>query len=359
MIDHSDLLPEEKPRLPPPTSDAFSWRRVITQLRHASVRDLAFLLLSPPLLHPGHPRWHGKVQEFTEEELRIWRRWLLIQDMVPEGLERFLAQENASGGDSAQPASSAQRLGRYAEQLLAFALSNAPTELGIQLIARNVQLVNAGARTTSGELDFVIERHGAVEHWELAVKFYISTGTASLDDFVSPASLRSGAQESRTIHQLDSLGTKLGHLFEKQLALEKLLDQSQAPEFNVPAPITVSRAYLRGWLFYPAYARGLSSSSVPFDWGLHPQHPHGIWLKNEDGPTLNAGSWLELPRLGWLSPAKVARNKATREYPTAVLKPATDATVSHPSLWAQMRKHDDGTRQELQRVFVVPTVSTP
>jgi hypothetical protein len=330
---------------------------VITQLRHPSVRDLAFLLLSPPLLHPGHPRWKGAVQEFTEEELRVWRRWLLIQDMAPEALERFLTHESSSNENSP----SRLRLGHYAEQLLAFALSNAPSELGLTLIARNVTLVAAGSRTTSGELDFVVERHGVVEHWEMAVKFYLCIGNQSLEDFVAPAALgASSAMNSVSSPQntaRDSLGGKLAHMFDKQLALDALLRQSQTPEFDIPGSITMSRAYLRGWLFYPAYARGYAASSVPIDWGLHPQHAHGIWLKEEDATTLKPGSWMELPRLGWLSPARIARNK-NREYPAVTLGLASDTVAHGPSLWAQMKKDDKGARQELQRVFVVPSVKT-
>ncbi len=355
MIDNTDLLPEEEPRLAPPSSDAFSWRRVITQLRHASVRDLAFLLLSPPLLHPGHPRWKGAVQEFSEEELRVWRRWLLVQDMAPEALERFLTHEAASNESSP----TRLRLGHYAEQLLAFALSNAPPDLGLTLIARNVTLVAAGSRTTSGELDFVVERHGVVEHWEMAVKFYLCIGNQSLEDFVAPAALAAniaGNAGSALQHSaIDSLGSKLAHMFDKQLALDALLKHSETPEFDIPGSITVSRAYLRGWLFYPAYARGYAASSVPTDWGLHPQHAHGIWLKEEDAATLKPGSWMELPRLGWLSPARIARNK-NREYPAVTLSSAEETASHGPSLWTQMKKDDKGARQELQRVFVIPSM---
>ncbi len=342
------IFPDEKPNPLALSADAFSWRRVLSQLRHASVRDLAFLLLSPPLLHPAHPRWHGAVQVFSEAELRVWRSWLLVQDMAPAALERYLAQMH--DGQSA----SNLRLGHYAEHLLAFALSNAPQELSITLLARNVPLRSKnGTRDTLGELDFVLERQGHVEHWELAVKFYLCAGTKSLEDFVSPAAL--GAPKTTELNpkaRHDTLAYKLAHVFDKQLALQAMLSEADAPEFNFTAPITKSFAYLRGWLFYPGFAAGLSPASTPAAWGLHPQHPHGIWLRQAQAAELKAGSWMELPRLGWLSPARVVRDKATRLYPAL----AFNSAASDTSLWAQMKKQDDGSRQELQRVFVVPTL---
>jgi uncharacterized protein len=354
QFENSDLLPDDKPRLAPPVGDTFSWRRVLSQLRHASVRDLAFLLLSPPLLHPQHPRWQGAVQEFSEDELRLWRNWLLVQDMAPAALERFLAQEA-----SAMPAGAHLRLGRYAEQLLSFALMNAPPELEITLLARNVQLKTKSGHTTTGELDFVIERQGAVEHWELAVKFYLCIGNKSLEDFVSPASLQSPNPLAATSNaSADTLGAKLAHLFDKQLMLDSLIERSEAPEFDVAGSITTSKAYLRGWLFYPAFAQGLSAASVPSAWGLHPLQPHGIWLKDDDAATLHPGSWLELPRLGWLSPARLTRNKSDREYSNVVLPAHTANGVKRPSLWAQMKKREDLTRQELQRAFVIPSAGS-
>jgi hypothetical protein len=32
-----------------------------------------------------------------------------------------------------------------------------------------------------------------------------------------------------------------------------------------------------------------------------------------------------------------------------------NSSATDTSLWAQMKRQDDGSRQELQRVFVVPT----
>jgi uncharacterized protein len=345
-----DLLPDDKPRLAPPVGETFSWRRVLFQLRHAAVRDLAYLLLSPPLLHPQHPRWQGAVQFFTEEELQVWRSWLLVQDMAPTALERFLAQESSN-----LPLGAPVRLGRYAEQLLGFALMNAPPDLHIHLLARNVLLKTKNEKTTAGELDFVIERQGVVEHWEMAVKFYLCIGNKSLDDFVSPAAFQFPNSPS------DTLGTKLTHLFEKQLALHSLMQRAEVPEFADSGPITRSLAFVRGWLFYPAFAQGLSAASVPNAWGLHPLHPQGIWLKDSEAATLNPGSWLELPRMGWLSPARLTRNKADREYANVVLPTqATQAThaMKAPSLWAQMKKREDLSRQELQRAFVIPSQGT-
>jgi hypothetical protein len=308
-----------------PADSGPSWRNTLARLTHPAVRDLAFLLLSPPLLNPNSPRWHmgdePGVQQWTSDELTAWRRWLFLLDAMPERLERALAETPAS------------RLGRYAEQLLGFALSNPPSDIAIELLASHMPVLARNGHGTAGEIDFVVSHDGRVEHWELGVKFYLATGNQSLEDFVGP-----------TRH--DTLGHKLIHLFDQQM-------QRPLPdEFTGGARVTRRLAYLRGWLFYPAFAVGLSPAAVPAKWGLNPDHPAGVWLEDEDATLMRHGSWLLLPRLSWLSPAKVQRGIDGR-YPTYHLSDSAPLPRA-PELWVNLTKREDGARHELQRAFLVP-----
>lgn len=286
---------------------ALSWRRVLHQLREPAVRDLGFVLLSPSLLQPGHVAWGEAVAVWDDEEWSAWRRWLFTQDLAPQRLAAHLAEAPA------------QRLGRYAEQLLSYALANAPPEIKLHLLSSRQVLSRAGQ--TTGELDFVLERHGVVEHWELAVKFYCQEGPATLDSFASPEG-----------H--DTLADKIEHLFERQLP------RQPAPQFP---QADRARAYLRGWLFYPARAPSAGRFEAL---GLNPQHPGGTWLLEHEVGLLKQASWVPLPRLAWLPPASIGRDTAGN-YPALHLPPP-----GRTSLWAQVAKRTSGLREEVQRVMV-------
>lgn len=290
------------------TLEAPTWQRVLQQLQHATVRDLAFLLLSPSLLQPGYPAWEDAVAQWPADDWAAWRRWLFTQDLAPQRLQAHVAE---------QPA---QRLGRYAEQLLGFALAHAPPELGIRLLSSHHVVAESGV--TAGELDFVIERRGVVEHWELAVKFYCQQGDLSLQSFASP--------DGR-----DTLADKLQHLFERQLPLQPVAGVPRADR---------ALAYVRGWLFYPAQ----SPAAGRFDaFGLHPSHPRGSWVDESEVGALKQGSWVPLPRLAWLPPATVRRD-AQGHYPLLTMHGHARA-----SLWAQVAKRSSGVRDEVQRVMVL------
>lgn len=121
-------------------------------LESADVRSLAALLTAPPLWTSG-----------CELDVRVLLgeqgfRYLLELDASPEPLHQWLA---------ARPS---ERLGFYAENLLAFWFAHAPHS---RLLAHNLP-VFSGSRMT-GALDFVVELSGCLYHIELAVKYYGDT----------------------------------------------------------------------------------------------------------------------------------------------------------------------------------------
>ena len=124
------------------------------QLRTPTVRDLAWVILSPPLL--AETQWPH-------------RHPLSGSDWVqqPEALEAFLKQLDQDGSALSDwlARSSTRRLGLYYERLWQFAIQQAP---GVELLEANLPIQGEGR--TLGELDLLLgDRHG-VHHVELAIK---------------------------------------------------------------------------------------------------------------------------------------------------------------------------------------------
>ena len=239
------------------------------------LRDLAWLLTSPPLLSLAPQAYSATVQRFTPEQTQAINAWLLQQNGAD--LLNFILQ--------AQPTSAPMRLGRYAERLMLYFFSHCAL---LQLIAANVPLRQTATdslqtHTTLGEFDFLLtDNTGTHWHWELAVKFYLyhpsATTAAKADDFKGPAGK-------------DTLALKLNKMFSRQL------------QHQPPAPYQRSdwqpAAYARGWLFYPFEDKNTLGA------GLNPQHGRG-WWENLDSFTQQRmfdtdSRFVHLPRLFWLS----------------------------------------------------------
>ena len=154
------------------------------QYKRPFVRDLAFALACPDVLQQWvspdpnlvsppisvhHPQfWLNHYQKYAE------RLAQLDNSPAYQDLTRYLMSRP-----------SPYRLGFHFEGLIHFWLEDG-YRLGIhgyQVLAHNVQLYN-GMQTT-GELDFIIKNHQSneVEHWELAIKFYL--GSAPYDQFAN------------------------------------------------------------------------------------------------------------------------------------------------------------------------------
>ena len=218
------------------------------------MRDLAAALLSPPLLinapvrlrHPlAGSVWFSQPNTLTD--------WLEAQNSDPHDLIAWL---------NLQPT---QRLGRYYEKLWGYALQHAPD---IHVIAQN--LVIQGAQQTLGELDMLYEDAQGVHHLELAAKFYLA-----------PAKAHSHAQDWRGPDSRDSLADKLNRLANHQLRLtEQPLVQEHLRALGIGR--IQSSAWLGGMLFTQQCFTHLAR------WQYH-----GV---------LDEGIWVEVPKLGWLTP---------------------------------------------------------
>ena len=123
--------------------DAIWWR-----LSNPHIRALASVLVAPALWRTG--------RELSVRELLGERGFRYLLDL--DDNKSFRLPENVGN----------PLLGKYAENLLAFWLANAPHS---RLLGRNVQLFNLKNQLV-GELDFVAQLNGRIYHIELACKYF-------------------------------------------------------------------------------------------------------------------------------------------------------------------------------------------
>jgi uncharacterized protein len=291
--------------------------------------DLAWLVQSAPLLSLTPQRFSAPVQAFNPVDTAAISVWLAQLNQAH--LHDYVAQ--------ALPSKAPMRLGRYAERLMEYFLR----ESGLfELLAANLPL-RAGAaadkaHTTIGEFDYLIkDARGAAWHWELAVKFYLchaQGNSAQAHDFKGPAGK-------------DTLGLKLGKVFDKQL------------QHRAPAPYDTvtwqASAYARGWMFYP-----FASEATPCD-ALNPQHLRGWWLSAAQftSSRFESDYFVHLPRLHWLAPYQfdelpVMNQSQAADYLTQHWRSSELKQAGAGVMLACVAQQNDRW-VELSRGFVMPT----
>lgn len=228
-----------------------------------ALRDLRWLLLSPPLLNRRAGIFTAPVQAFEEDERARITVWLDGLDAAPRPLATHLAGPRPGA------------LGRRAEQLLRFFLRHGPTH---RLLAAHLPVRDA-AGATQGEIDFLVEDlRGDRWHWELAVKFYLCTrltGHATPREFIGP-------------NGREVFADKLDRLFGRQLVLDP------PPPWHRQA--WRRAAFVRGWMFYAPGAQVKSRF-------LADDHLRGLWVPAGAETLALPGPLLPLPRARWMSPA--------------------------------------------------------
>ncbi len=293
------------------------------RLRQPAVRDLAWALLSPPLLvNAPWPQRHPLSGSGWVADPGALQAWLVQLDGDPAPLLDWLAR------------SASHRLGVYYERLWQFALQQAP---GVELLAANLPIRQGGH--TLGELDMLLRDHEGVHHLELAIKFYLGPDQG---DGLDPAHwLGPGCH--------DRLDRKLTHLAEHQLPISSRAESRDALA-GLGLDRVQARLWLGGYLFYPWHAHADSPE------GAHPGHLHGHWLHQRDWPAFHAshavGHWQLLPRQAWLGPARLASAEVwtpaqLRDW-LAALDPQAQA-----QLMVRLEPGADGDWQEAQRAFLV------
>lgn len=330
---------------------------LLERLDDSAVRDLAWLLFSPPLLREQPPL--GKLANAfeTPAEATATAAWLLALDRDAEPLRQAIA------------ASRLTRLGRYAECLLAYFLAHGPAT---RLVAANVALRRAGR--TLGECDFLLQTaSGRRQHWELAVKCYLHLGAqaASLADYVGP-------------NLQDRFDLKLARLLEHQLPLSA---RDEFASLGHAGPWD-ARMFVKGWLFYrwdEGEIVGGGASAYPD--AVDPLHARGFWITRAQWPRFAAQrssaarivgasapdssrarsavlrhgpaeAWAVLPRLAWLAPRFSSEGDGAAGLSTAQALADRLAQRDDPTMVAAFVRAEGGDRllrwQECARGFVVP-----
>ena len=237
----------------------------LASLHDPLVRDLAWALHSPPLLietddlgWPNHADTAQRLQSLNSD---------------PTPLHNAVMAQRSG------------RLGLYFEALWQFWLADNPD---YALLANNMQIQVNG--TTSGELDIIVQdRHNRqLQHWELAVKFYLGIGdTSATSAWIGP-----NAQ--------DRLDRKLQHLRNHQLPLLQY-PETQAQLAAAGWDIQQQRLILKGRLFYPL------QQTAPAPLGASPDHLRGWWAQPEDFLAhfeTTSLQWQLLSRQHWLAPLR-------------------------------------------------------
>ncbi|UZJ61970.1 DUF1853 family protein [Pseudomonas sp. KU26590] len=314
-------------RYPAPMTNPFPTLSALPrQLRTPTVRDLAWVILSPPLL--AETRWPQ-------------RHPLSGSDWVqhPEALEAFLQKldRDNSALDDWLARTSTRRLGLYYERLWQFAIQHAP---GVELLAANLPIQGEGR--TLGELDLLLRDSQGVHHVELAIKLYLGLQNKDGDD---PAHwLGPGA--------LDRLDVKLAHLNQHQLPMSARPESTAMLAARGVDTFSAS-LWLGGYLFYPWPPHPWPETAASPQ-GAHPEHLRGKWLHQQNWPgyaeqTLE-GRWQLLPRPAWLAPARCDEAWTPRQFQDwlEALDPLAPA-----QLLVRLIRHADGHWEEAERLFLV------
>lgn len=255
----------------------------LANLKHPHVRNLAWLLACPPLLcgWPDECTLPHPIDldtpDFWLNHAQVYQTRLLALDQDPSPLLQAIAQRKST------------RLGLYAESLLYFWLTDGEPQQyhPYTLIERNIQLFDDQQQTT-GELDFLVRNHSnhQVEHWELALKYYLHTP----NPHTTPQNICAASPYAwEGLNSNDSLGRKVAHMLSKPFQNTHVANQR----------IEKRKAILKGRLFTSAH-----TASTLQKW-IEPLHLQSYSLQGNwhripatDKPPTH---WHLLPRSYWLA----------------------------------------------------------
>ncbi len=266
-------------------------------------RDLTWALRSPALPCAGTSAWQDQP-------------WFDSLARLQEPIHSSLPKQH--------------RLGYYFEDLIEAFISATP---GYNLIKRGLQVFGE-ARRTVGEFDLLVETPSGLEHWELAVKFYLLAGDSNDPyHFFGP-------------DPSDQLGKKLAHMQDRQLQLAGTpAGQDALRELGI-SEVTV-RGWMKGRLYYPVsdFINNLSA----FPASINASHLQGWWCTGGQFLEHYERHWsglrmIVLPKLYWLAPIHLCQDELT------VIEPDEIVAVTRVTQVAVAA--EDG--KEISRGFIVP-----
>lgn len=232
--------------------------------RNPLVRQLAFSVASPNILQQLPPALEQRygfdfhptdcwLQHFDHYQSRLKHL-----DQHPAALEDFLSQLKST------------RLGLRFEMLLWFWLTERDYH-PYELLGHSIQIID-GPRTT-GELDFLLlnHNHQQVEHWEVALKYYLAERDLSLPYWYG-------------LNRSDTLLRKLTHFTQKQFQFQQAQGHTIQQRFAV----------LKGQLYLPEH---VTAQALP-DW-VNPERRIGTWGQHLPH---NLQDFYRLQRHEWICP---------------------------------------------------------
>ncbi|WP_261240464.1 MULTISPECIES: DUF1853 family protein [unclassified Pseudomonas] len=284
-----------------------------------AVRDLAWTLLSPPLLDaPPCPQRHPLAGSAWASDPQRLHDWLRALDADAHTLHAWLGRITS------------RRLGLYYEGLWQFALAQAP---GVELLAANLAIRAEGR--TLGELDILLRDGDGAHHLELAIKLYL--GPTHGDGHDATQWLGPGCH--------DRLGSKLAHLAGHQLPMSGTARSRELLADLGVGPVQ-AHLWLGGYLFYPCPGHAESPS------GANPGHLRGRWVRRRDWPGNRDARWQPLPRHAWLAPARVLAEQCWTQAQFAAWLAALEE-YAPAQLLVRLQQESDGAWHEVERVFLV------
>lgn len=295
------------------------------------LRDLEWAIGSPPLLHDSMDE---------VEPAETWANFLsasetlfaqLTQDTTPltDELSRF----------------NCHRLGLYFEGLLSYWLKHS----GVFAVVKDHQpIYDPGSRRTIGEIDWLLaDPHNPhqLQHWECAVKFYLSPAAPqSPFEYVGP-------------RKRDSLGAKLKHMQSHQLTHTRRADLCKQLDINATTQKVTQRIVMKGRIFYPWHQRDrivplpLVSPLAETAYWLEPLHV-SEFLAAQDKPVVRL---IPLEKSEWISTLEKSECEARPSWTLTqnICEDHEFERIASPTLVAGMGE------TEVCRFFLVPKGWSP
>ena len=234
--------------------------------RRPYVRDLAYVLACPNVL----TEWldvepHQNTHTVSVHSPNFWRQQFEAYQQRLKELDTTNAYQALTRYLLKRP--SPNRLGFHFEGLLSFWLADgfARKLHPYETLASNVQLYNG--KQTIGELDLILYNHqeNLVEHWELAIKFFMGSAPFEPENWVG-------------INSNDNLQRKMSHMQTKQFRTVWIDTASHGQ-------VKIDKRYgvIKGRFFLP-----MATTSFSYPSWLSPSFPMHEWCDKTDSETLAA-----------------------------------------------------------------------
>lgn len=288
-------------------------------IQNNAVRDLAWLISSPPIIDGDRENNHWTTLLFWQDQYNQLQQTLLALDKHPAPLHNLLHQQKD------------RRLGRYVETLMSFWFS---TNDRYELIAHNLQVQEDNK--TLGEFDFIVNDvlTNKTQHWELACKFYLGLGdTRQSDNWHGPL-LKD--RLAKKYHQMQTKQSQLSKRPASQFILSK-------QSIRIDQTICL----MKGRLFYPL---GQTEFQPPISVSKH--HTKSWWATPSEfferykSATLQ---WSILNKQQWLAPITQSN---PQQFSAINLLNTFHTDINRPICIASINPLESTV--ELERGFLVP-----